>query len=51
MTRLARGFELLSLALVVGLLGRFVPVELVLDRVWGGAGPAASGRAGSSRSR
>jgi membrane protein len=40
MTRLARGFELLSLALVVwGSSGVFVPVELVLDRVWGGGGP------------
>jgi membrane protein/epoxyqueuosine reductase len=40
MTRLARGFEILSLALVVwGSSGIFVPVELVLDRVWGGGGP------------
>ena len=40
MTRLARGFELLSLALVVwGSSGVFMPVELVLDRVWGGSGP------------
>jgi membrane protein len=40
MTRLARGLELLSLALVVwGSSGAFVPVELVLDRVWGGGGP------------
>src|SRR5512143_4104954 len=40
MTRLARGFEILSLALVVwGSSGVFMPVELVLDRVWGGGGP------------
>ena len=38
MTRLARGFELLSLALVVwGSSGIFMPVEMVLNRVWGGA--------------
>jgi membrane protein/epoxyqueuosine reductase len=40
MTRLARGFEVLSLVLVVwGSSGVFMPVELVLDRVWGGGGP------------
>ena len=40
MNRLARGFEVLSLVLVVwGSSGVFVPVELVLDRVWGGGGP------------
>ena len=40
MTRLARGLELLSLALMVwGSSGVFMPVELVLDRVWGGGGP------------
>jgi membrane protein len=40
MTRLARGFEILSLALVVwGSSGVFMPIELVLDRVWGGGGP------------
>ena len=40
MTRLARGFEVLSLVLVVwGSSGIFMPVELVLDRVWGGGGP------------
>ncbi len=37
MTRLARGLELLSLALIVwGSSGIFVPVEMALDRVWGG---------------
>jgi membrane protein/epoxyqueuosine reductase len=37
MTRLARGLELLSLALVVwGSSGIFIPVEMVLNRVWGG---------------
>jgi YihY family inner membrane protein len=36
-TKLARGLELLSLALVVwGSSGIFVPVEMVLNRVWGG---------------
>jgi membrane protein len=36
MTRLARGFELLSLALVVwGSSGIFMPVERVLNIVWG----------------
>jgi membrane protein len=36
-TRLARGLEVLSLALVVwGSSGIFMPVEMVLDRVWGG---------------
>jgi membrane protein/epoxyqueuosine reductase len=40
MTRLAHGFELLSLTLVVwGSSGVFMPIELVLDRVWGGGGP------------
>jgi uncharacterized BrkB/YihY/UPF0761 family membrane protein len=40
MTRLARGFEVLSLVLVVwGSSGVFMPVELVLDRVWGGGAP------------
>ena len=40
MTRLARGFELLSLVLMVwGSSGVFMPIELVLDRVWGGGGP------------
>jgi membrane protein len=40
MTRLAHGFELLSLILVVwGSSGVFMPIELVLDRVWGGGGP------------
>jgi membrane protein/epoxyqueuosine reductase len=40
MTRLARGIEVLSLVLVVwGSSGVFMPVELVLDRVWGGGGP------------
>jgi membrane protein/epoxyqueuosine reductase len=40
MTRLAHGFEVLSLALIVwGSSGVFMPVELVLDRVWGGGGP------------
>jgi membrane protein/epoxyqueuosine reductase len=40
MTRLARGFEVLSLALVVwGSSGVFMPIELALDRVWGGGGP------------
>jgi membrane protein len=40
MTRLARGFEVLSLVLVLwGSSGVFMPVELVLDRVWGGGGP------------
>ena len=40
MTRLARGFELFSLVLVVwGSSGVFMPIELVLDRVWGGGGP------------
>jgi len=40
MTRLARGFEILSLALIVwGSSGVFMPVEMVLDRVWGGGGP------------
>ena len=40
MTRLARGFEVLSLVLVVwGSSGVFMPVEMALDRVWGGAGP------------
>jgi membrane protein len=38
MTRLAPGFEALSLALVVwGSSGIFIPVELVLNRVWGGS--------------
>jgi membrane protein len=37
-TRLARGLELLSLALVVwGSSGIFIPVEMVLNRVWGEA--------------
>ncbi len=37
MTRLARGLELLSLALIVwGSSGIFMPVEMALDRVWGG---------------
>ena len=37
MARLAHGFELLSLALVVwGSSGIFIPVEMVLNRVWGG---------------
>ena len=36
-TKLARGLELLSLALVVwGSSGIFMPVEMVLNRVWGG---------------
>jgi membrane protein len=36
-TRLARGLEALSLALVVwGSSGIFIPVEMVLNRVWGG---------------
>jgi len=40
MTRLAPGFEALSLGLVVwGSSGVFMPVELALDRVWGGSGP------------
>lgn len=40
MTRLARGFEVLSLVLVAwGSSGVFMPVELVLDLVWGGGGP------------
>jgi membrane protein/epoxyqueuosine reductase len=40
MTRVARSLELLSLALVVwGSSGVFLPVELVLDRVWSGGGP------------
>jgi membrane protein/epoxyqueuosine reductase len=40
MTRLARGFELLSLALIVwGSSGIFVPVEMALDRAWGGRQP------------
>jgi membrane protein len=40
MTRLAHGFEVLSLALVVwGSSGVFMPVELALDKVWGGGGP------------
>jgi len=40
MTRLARGIEVLSLVLLVwGSSGVFMPVELVLDQVWGGAGP------------
>ncbi len=40
MTRLARGFELLSLALIVwGASGIFVPVEMALDRAWGGRQP------------
>jgi membrane protein/epoxyqueuosine reductase len=40
MTRLARGFEVLSLTLVVwGSSGVFMPVELALDRVWGGGPP------------
>jgi membrane protein len=40
MTRLARGFELLSLALIVwGSSGIFVPVEMALDRAWGGRTP------------
>ena len=40
MTRLARGFEVLSLVLVVwGSSGVFMPVELALDKVWGGSGP------------
>jgi membrane protein/epoxyqueuosine reductase len=40
MTRLARGFEVLSLVLIVwGSSGVFMPVEMVLDRVWGGGGP------------
>lgn len=40
MRRLARGFELLSLALIVwGSSGIFVPVEMALDRAWGGRGP------------
>ena len=38
--RLARGFELLSLALIVwGSSGIFVPVEMALDRAWGGRQP------------
>jgi len=37
MTRLARGLELLSVALVVwGSSGIFMPVEMVLNHVWGG---------------
>jgi membrane protein len=37
MTRLARGLQLLSLALVLwGSSGIFIPVEMVLNRVWGG---------------
>ena len=40
MTRLARGFELLSLALIVwGSSGIFVPIEMALDRAWGGRQP------------
>jgi len=40
MTRLARGFEILSLVLIAwGSSGVFMPVEMVLDRVWGGGGP------------
>jgi membrane protein len=36
MTRLAPGFEILALALIVwGSSGVFMPVELVLNRVWG----------------
>jgi len=36
-TRLARGLEVLSLGLVVwGSAGIFMPVEMVLNRVWGG---------------
>ena len=36
-TKLARGLEVLSLALVVwGSSGIFMPVEMVLNRVWGG---------------
>jgi len=42
MSRLARGLELLSLALVVwGASGIFVPVEMALDRAWGGHTPRA----------
>src|SRR5512140_1212813 len=38
--RLARGFELLSLALIVwGSSAIFVPVEMALDRAWGGRQP------------
>jgi len=37
LTRLARGLEVLSLALVVwGSSGIFIPVEMALNRVWGG---------------
>ena len=52
MTRLARGFEVLSLALVVwGSSGVFMPVERVLEPGVGRRAPsAASGRAGCSRS-
>ena len=40
LTRLARGFELLSLALIVwGASGIFVPIEMALDRAWGGRQP------------
>ncbi len=40
MTRLAGGLELLSLALVVwGSSGIFIPVEMVLNRVWGRTQP------------
>jgi len=40
MTRLARGFELLSLALIVwGSSGIFVPVQMALDHAWGGRQP------------
>jgi membrane protein/epoxyqueuosine reductase len=37
MTRLARGLEILSLVLIAwGASGIFIPVEMVLNRVWGG---------------
>jgi YihY family inner membrane protein len=37
MTRLARGLEVLSLLLIAwGASGVFIPVEMVLNRVWGG---------------
>jgi membrane protein len=40
LTRLAHGFELLSLALIVwGSSGIFVPVEMALDHAWGGRTP------------
>ena len=43
-TKLARGLEVFSLVLIVwGSSGIFIPVEMALDRVWGGRPTVRSG--------